>query len=173
MNDDIRLIDNVEEILDNARRYLPAVDRVPELRRRVGMHPHWHFLHDAGGAPLAMPSKFGGYAGMDGELYVANSRAMNGRDTKAALRPFFDELPRGSIEYRHYRDMLENLLAVRNCRLKRNHRLFILKPQFQSRIGARGAAVAMDRADTEPVDRILAAASHLSEAQRADLRARL
>ncbi|MFK0688815.1 HNH endonuclease [Mesorhizobium sp. IMUNJ 23033] len=93
MSDQLQLVNRLEEVTDNIRRYNRDLAGSAELQTRLSNHINWYAIPDGLVGWLFGPSKFIGYSDMTAERYL-ESRESNGElhgwDTEAKAGPLND-----------------------------------------------------------------------------------
>ena len=78
-------------VTQNILRFAEEVRNCPDLVDRLSAFRAWYAVRDKHGRWHFGPSKFVGYAGLDGDEYISitNSGMLNGRATEDCLQAFF------------------------------------------------------------------------------------
>ena len=111
-----------------------------ELARTLSHFRAWYAIEDAG-KWIFGPSKFVGYVNLTAETYIATAANLNGRQTEAALKPWFVQVLDGP-RHEELREKLHAFLAEFGKQPSRAMRLSVLRDEETSPSRDQGSDVA-------------------------------
>ena len=103
-------IDSVDEAVENIARYQAAVAAEPMLAARMRHVLAWYAVRSVDGTWSFGPSKFIGYANISAGAYLWDPALRNPRPREAALRKWFDVVPRDTPFWAELADALRKFL---------------------------------------------------------------
>lgn len=152
----------------NILRFADEVRSCPGLADRLASFRAWYAIHDKHGRWHFGPSKFIGYAGLDGTEYLSltNARKLDGRLTEERLQAFFRTVEEDTALYEELDAALCEFLDEFDKFPCRSIRINISNDAYDEHYASDGNPVPV-------IDLIVAVARSLPSSQVKELRKRL
>ena len=161
-------ISNRRIVAQNVLRFADEVQNCPDLADRLAAFRAWYAVRDKRGHWRFGPSKFIGYAGLDGNEYISltNRRMLDGRVTEERLQEFFRPVDADTTLYEELHAALCDFLAQYHKLPCRSCRINIANEAYDNHF-------ANDDNPSPVIDLIVAVARSLPSSQVRELRKRL
>lgn len=104
------VVANLDEAIDNVRRYQIEVLKKPELAKLMKQVHAWYAIKSNDGTWCFAPSKFIGYAGNNARAYLVEAPNRDGRSTEAVLKNWFVVVPSDTRRGAELNEALQNFL---------------------------------------------------------------
>ncbi len=103
----IELVKSYDQVVDNIKRFNEDLKDSDELQHLLPYFRAWYYAPDI---EMVGPSKFIGYQGVTGGIYIKRRRIdMDGRWTEPELKRWLEALEEGTPEYKHVKGLVESL----------------------------------------------------------------
>ena len=164
-----KLVNSLEAVVAGIEHLNSELPNYPRLADRLGQAHAFYVLERDGREPKFGFSKFVGYDSLHPTDYLRDYKALDGRNTEHALKPWFEEVTPGTTAYKRLFDKLSDWLASYGKKPRggsqQQVRIMVVRPEMRS-----PSAISEDR---RLLELLVAVADLLPTKQRLELRSAL
>ena len=164
-----KLVASLDAAVSGIEKLNDELPNYPGLADRLGQAHAFYVLERDGREPKFGFSKFVGYDSLHPAEYLRDYKALDGRNTEHALKPWFEELTPGTTAYKRLFDKLSDWLASYGKKpragAQQQVRIMVVRPELRN-----PPAISEDR---RLLELLLTVADLLPTTQRLELRSAL